>query len=106
MLTILDYPHLTAMRAPRPTLLIYNAEDDCCFRGPLVKPYVFDAVKPFFERYGHADRLQWYENMDPSTHNYQSDNRLHAYRFFAEAFRLRFCSPRCWWMPRSSLRRN
>ena len=29
-----DYTHLTAMRAPRPTLLIYNAEDDCCFRAP------------------------------------------------------------------------
>jgi dienelactone hydrolase len=24
-----DYTHLTAMRAPRPTLLIFNAEDDC-----------------------------------------------------------------------------
>ena len=36
-----DYSHFTAMRAPRPTLLVYNAEDDCCFRAPLVKPYVF-----------------------------------------------------------------
>ena len=30
-----DYPLLVALRAPRPTLLIYNAEDDCCFRGSL-----------------------------------------------------------------------
>jgi hypothetical protein len=30
-----DYSTLTAMRAPRPTLLIDNAEDDCCFRAPL-----------------------------------------------------------------------
>ena len=30
MLTIADYPKLTAMRAPRPTLLVFNAEDDCC----------------------------------------------------------------------------
>ncbi len=43
-----DYPHLTAMRAPRPTLLIYNAEDDCCFRAPLVKEDIFDEVKAFF----------------------------------------------------------
>ena len=28
-----DYSHLTAMLAPRPTLLIYNAEDDCCVRA-------------------------------------------------------------------------
>ena len=39
-----DYTHLTAMRAPRPTLLIYNAEDDCCFRAPFVKPDVYVAI--------------------------------------------------------------
>lgn len=36
-----DCTFLVAMRAPRPTLLIYNAEDHCCFRGPLVKPYIY-----------------------------------------------------------------
>src|SRR6266699_1589159 len=35
LLVGLDYTHLTAMMAPRPTLLIYDAEDDCCFRAPL-----------------------------------------------------------------------
>ncbi len=49
-----DYSTLTAMRAPRPTLLIYNAEDDCCFRAPLVRPYVFDPVSPFFNLYGQG----------------------------------------------------
>lgn len=83
LLTVADYPHLTALRAPRPTLLIYNAEDDCCFRAPLVKPYIFDAVRPFFRLYGAEDRFGWHENTDPSTHNYELDNRLHAYRFFA-----------------------
>lgn len=29
-----DYSTLTAIRAPRPTLEINNAEDDCCFRAP------------------------------------------------------------------------
>lgn len=81
-----DYPTLVAMRAPRPTLLIYNAEDDCCFRGPLAKPYVFDAVRPFFALYGKENLLAWYENSDPGTHNYLLDNRRQAYRFFSEQF--------------------
>ncbi len=83
-----DYSHLTALRAPRPTLIIDNAEDDCCFRAPLVKPYVYDAVKPFFELYDRADAFAWHENTDPSTHNYQLDNRLQAYKFFSKNFGL------------------
>jgi dienelactone hydrolase len=83
-----DYSHLTAMRAPRPTLIIANAEDDCCFRAPLVKPYVYDAVVPFFKLYGKEDAFAWHENNDPSTHNYQLDNRLQAYRFFSKHFNL------------------
>ncbi len=81
-----DYPYLTAMRAPRPTLLIYNAEDDCCFRAPLVKPEVYDAVVPFFKLYGKADSFAWHMNTDPSTHNYQLDNRQAAYRFIGKHF--------------------
>ncbi len=88
MLTIADYSHLTAMRAPRPTLLIYNAEDNCCFRGPLVKPYTYDAIVPFFRLFGAADRLSWHLNTDPSDHNYQLDNREQAYRFLARHFGL------------------
>ncbi len=81
-----DYTHLTAMRAPRPTLLIYNAEDDCCFRAPLVKPYIFDGIKRFFNLYGAESALSWHENADPGDHNYQLDNRLESYRFFAKHF--------------------
>jgi dienelactone hydrolase len=83
-----DFTHLTAMRAPEPTLLIHNAEDDCCFRGPMVKPYTFDAIRPIFRLYGKEDAFQWYENRDPGNHNYQLDNREHAYRFFSEQFNL------------------
>ncbi|MCC7496010.1 MAG: acetylxylan esterase [Bryobacterales bacterium] len=79
--TLLDYPHLTAMRAPRPTLLIYNIEDTCCFRAPLVKPAIYDAVRPFFSLYGKQNDLAWHQNADPGTHNYQLDNRMAAYRF-------------------------
>ena len=83
-----DFTHLAAMLAPRPTLLIYNAEDDCCFRAPLVKPLIFDAIKPIFKLYGKEDILGWYENRDPGTHNYQLDNRVQAYRFFSKNFNL------------------
>jgi hypothetical protein len=88
MLTVGDYPHLTALRAPRPTLLIYNAEDDCCFRAPLVKPYIFDEIRPVFSLYRAEDRFGWHENTDPSDHNYQQDNRIAGYRFVSEHFKL------------------
>jgi dienelactone hydrolase len=81
-----DYSHLTAMRAPRPTLLVYNAEDGCCFRAPLVKPDVYDAVQPFFKLYGKPENFAWHMNTDPSDHNYQLDNRLAAYRFIGKQF--------------------
>lgn len=89
MLTVADYPQLTAMRAPHPTLLIFNAEDDCCFRAPLVKPDIYDAVRPIFRLYDAEDRLGWHENTDPSNHNYQLDNRMAAYRFIARNWRLK-----------------
>ena len=83
-----DYTHFAALRAPRPTLLIHNAEDDCCFRAALVKPYIYEGVKPFFKLYGAEDALSWHENTDPATHNYQLDNRQTAYRFFTKHFGL------------------
>src|SRR5579863_7218553 len=39
-----DYPYLVALLAPRPTLITYNAEDNCCFRAGLVKPLVYDGI--------------------------------------------------------------
>ena len=83
-----DYPTFVAMRAPRPTLLIHNAEDDCCFRAALVKPYIYDQVRPLFKLYGKAEDLGWYESSDPGTHNYQLFNRLQSYHFFDEHFHL------------------
>jgi dienelactone hydrolase len=88
LLMHVDYPHLTAMMAPRPTLLIYNAEDDCCFRAPLVKSDIYDRVKPFFRLFGAEDKLAWHENTDPADHNYQLDNRLQFYKFVSRNFRL------------------
>ena len=83
-----DFTHLTALMAPRPTLLSYNAEDDCCFRAAIVKPLIFEGTRPFFKLYGKQDALRWHENRDPGTHNYQLDNRLESYRFFTQQFGL------------------
>jgi len=83
-----DYPLFVAIRAPRPTLLIHNAEDDCCFRAALVKPYIYDRVRPFFRLFGKEDDLAWHENRDPGTHNYQLENREQAYGFFSKHFGL------------------
>src|ERR1700730_1854648 len=84
----IDYAQLVAMRAPRPTLLIYNAEDDCCFRAGVVKQGVYSDIQPFFELYGHDQSLQWHENYEPGTHNYQRDNREALYRFLNSVFGL------------------
>jgi dienelactone hydrolase len=83
-----DYSTLAAMRAPLPTLLINSAEDDCCFRAPLVRPYIFDEVAPFFKLYGKEDVFQFYQSTSISAHNYGLEDRQQAYRFFAKYFHL------------------
>jgi hypothetical protein len=45
-------------------------------------------MRPLFKSYGAGEALEWHENLDPGTHNYQKDNRLAAYRFFAAHFHL------------------
>jgi len=83
-----DYPHLAALVAPRPLLLAYNAEDNCCFRAGMVKPVIEQPARKVFELYGKGADLVWHENRDPGTHNYQLDNREQAYRFFGRVFRV------------------
>ena len=83
-----DYPTLTAMRAPRPTLLINNAEDTCCYRAPLVRPYIFGPIEPFFSLYGKSSNFEFYQNTDIAGHNYGLHNREQAYHFLTRAFNL------------------
>jgi dienelactone hydrolase len=85
----IDYAQLAAMRAPRPTLLIYNAEDDCCFRAGVVKQGVYFDIQPFFKLLSQEQNLQWHENYQPGTHNYQRDNREALYRFLISVFGLK-----------------
>ncbi len=83
--TIADYTHLTALRAPRPTLITNNAHDTCCFQaahalGPLLR-----TARPVFELYGRADNLRHHVNQDPG-HNYARDNREAFYRMLRDFF--------------------
>ncbi|TAM82754.1 MAG: hypothetical protein EPN47_08870 [Acidobacteria bacterium] len=82
------YQTFVAIRAPKPTLEINNAEDSCCFRAPLVKPDIYDAIRPFYALYGKQDALQFHQDTQVSAHNYQQDNRQQAYRFLSKWFDL------------------
>jgi dienelactone hydrolase len=88
MRSVADYAHLIALRAPRPTLLIYNAMDDCCYRAGVVKQGVYSDIRPFFALMGSPENLRWNENENPGIHNYEVDSRELSYRFFDQAFHL------------------
>jgi hypothetical protein len=84
--TVADYTHLTAMMAPRPTLLTYNAKDDCCFESGYALPPLLEAAGPIFKLYGKEDHLRSHVNHDPGTHNYEKDNRQALYRMLGDFF--------------------
>ncbi len=81
-----DYIHLTAMRAPRPTLLTKNLTDNCCFAAPHALPPLLAAVKPIYKLYGKPDNLRAHVNADPGDHNFGRDNREALYRAFQDFF--------------------
>lgn len=84
--TVLDYIHLTAMMAPRPTLLIYNSKDNCCFQSGYALPPLLDVALPAFQLFGKENSLRWHVNDEPGTHNYEQDNREASYRMFRDFF--------------------
>ena len=84
--TVADYTHLTAMMAPRPTLLIFNKADNCCFASPHALQPLLDAAGPVFQLYGKENALKSHVNEDPGTHNYEVDNRQAFYRMLGEFF--------------------
>ncbi len=83
-----DYPTFVAMLAPRPTLELNNAEDSCCFRAPLVKPHIYDDVKPFFALYGKQSSFGFHADAEVLMHNYDHDDRQQTYRFLDKWFQL------------------
>jgi len=84
--TVADYTHLTAMRAPRPTLLTYNSKDNCCFEAGYALPPLLDAAAPTFKLYGKEKALRSHINDDPGNHNYEKDNRQAFYRMVGDFF--------------------
>jgi hypothetical protein len=86
MATVADYTHLTAMMAPRPTLLTYNSKDDCCFEAGYVLPALRAAAEPVFKLYRKKAFLRSHVNDDPGTHNYGKDNRQAFYRMVGDHF--------------------
>ena len=85
--TVCDYAHLTAMMAPRPTLLTFNLHDGCCFEGEYALQPLLDAAAPIFRLYGREDALRSHVNDDPpGVHNYEVDNRQQLYRMLGDFF--------------------
>lgn len=84
--TVLDGRHLVAMRAPRHTLLTFNAKDTCCYVADRALPPLLDAASPVYELLNASDHLTTHINTDPGDHNYGLDNRLAFYRALNDAF--------------------
>lgn len=81
-----DYAQLTAMRAPRPTLLTYNDRDNCCFKAGSALPPLLDAARPIYSLYGKLENLVAHINHTPGDHNFERDNREAFYRMIGEHF--------------------
>jgi len=84
--TVADYAHLTAMRAPHPTLLTFNAKDNCCFASPHAIQPLVDAAAPIFKLYGRESALRTHVNYDPGDHNFGQDNRQAFYGIVGDFF--------------------
>ena len=83
--SVADYTHLTALRAPRPTLLTNNARDNCCFRADYALAPLLQAAHPIFKLYDRPGHLRGHINHDAG-HNYGQDNREALYRMFRDFF--------------------
>ena len=84
--TVADYSHLTAMLAPRATLLTFNATDNCCFAAGHALPPLLTAARPIFKLYGKRRNLWAHVNLSPGNHNFGQDNREALYRMFGVHF--------------------
>jgi hypothetical protein len=84
--TVADYAHLTAMMAPRPTLLTFNSKDNCCFESNYALHPLLEAAQPLFRLLGAETNLRAHVNHDPGTHNFGLDNRQASYRMIGDHF--------------------
>jgi len=84
--TVVDYIHLTALRAPRPTLLTYNSKDNCCFASGHALPPLLEGAGPIFQLLGRPEALRSHVNDVPGTHNFEQENREALYKMFGDFF--------------------
>lgn len=84
--TTADYAQLTALRAPRPTLLTFNANDNCCFKAEHALPPLVEAARPIYSLYGKTANLRTHVNHNPGSHNFEKDNRQQLYRMIGDHF--------------------
>jgi dienelactone hydrolase len=84
--TVADYATLTAMMAPRPTLLTFNAKDNCCFEAGYALPPLRDGALLFFKLYGAEKNLRTHVNDVPGDHNFGQENREALYRMIGDHF--------------------
>jgi dienelactone hydrolase len=84
--TLVDYTHLTAMRAPRPTLLTFNAKDNCCFESGYALPPLERGSRPFFKLFGKEANLRTHVNHVPGDHNFGQENREALYKMIGDHF--------------------
>jgi dienelactone hydrolase len=84
--TAADYSHLTALRAPRPTLLTYNLNDNCCFKADHALPPLLAAARPVYQLFGKDDNLRYHINAEPGDHNFQKENREALYQMIGRHF--------------------
>ncbi len=83
---MVDYTHLTALLAPRPALLTFNAKDNCCFKAGHTLPPLVEAANPVYAMYFRGDVLRTHVNHDPGTHNFERENREALYRMLCDFF--------------------
>ncbi len=85
--TVADYDTLTAMFAPRPSLLVHSAKDGI-FRPEFMRPAIYAPARKVYRVLGVEDRIGFYTNHDPGTHNYDRDIREQCYKFLKKAWGL------------------
>jgi len=84
--TVTDYAIMTAMLAPRPALLTFNAKDQCCFKADHALQPLLDAARPIYRLFDAGQALRSHVNHDPGTHNFLRDNRQQLYAMLGEFF--------------------
>lgn len=84
--SVADFDVLSGMLAPRPSLFIYNHNDDCCFRTERARVSVIEPARRIFDLLGAGTAMETHDNLDPGTHNYEADSRRRLYAFLGTHF--------------------